>query len=353
MAFENLSAALEVQAEACVGFGAPFTAALARAIKADVEAGGDSLALFEPWREARTRVLFNEAVTLRLFAALHDLVLSGDAPGVAAHYPVDGECGDGAAAWAAAVPLLAPFHDRMAGFMTHEPQTNEVGRSLALLGGFLTLSDLTGGAPLRCFEIGASAGLNQIWDRFHYRFGGAEWGETNSPVSIYGDWTGPLSPLSAPISVISRAACDRRPVRIADPVQARRLQAYVWPDMKGRLPRLQAAIGMALAAGVDVEEADAVDWAERMAAPQAGAVTVLYHSIFWQYMPAESQAALTAVIATHGANATAQAPFAWLRLEPDMDKLMNIQVRLTLWPGGQERVLAQSHPHAAWVNWNG
>lgn len=69
-------------------------------------------------------------------------------------------------------------------------------------------------------------------------------------------------------------------------------------------------------------------------------------------MPRESQAALEAALAAHGAAATDEAPFAWVRLEPDLANLKTIEVRLTLWPGGQTRVLAESHPHATWVEWN-
>ena len=61
---------------------------------------------------------------------------------------------------------------------------------------------------------------------------------------------------------------------------------------------------MALANGVQVEAADAVDWVRARVAPQPGTVTVLYHSVFWQYMPPESQAALAALIAEIGARAT-------------------------------------------------
>jgi hypothetical protein len=70
-------------------------------------------------------------------------------------------------------------------------------------------------------------------------------------------------------------------------------------------------------------------------------------------MSAAQQAALTAAIEDLGAQATAQAPFAWLRMEPQPDNIAVMDVRLTLWPGGQERLLAQSHPHAAWVRWSG
>lgn len=353
MSVETLIEAMRIQAEGCIGFGAPFTAALSAAIADDLAAGGPSLTLLAPWCDVdKTRTLFNDAVPLRPLAALHDLVLSDEAPTVAAHYPIDGDGGDAQAAWRAAVPLIAQFRDQLASFMTHEPQTNEVGRSMALLGGFLTLARDTG-LPLRCTELGASAGLNQYWDGFHYLLGGGQWGDPASPIQLSNDWSGSLPPLDVTPNVIARSACDRRPVRLADPQQRRRLQAYVWPDMKGRLPRLQAAIDLALRSGVDVVQADAVDFARERAAPAPGAVSVLYHSVFWQYMPAESQAALTAVIAAHAAQATPDAPFAWLRMEPDPGNLRQMEVRLTLWPTGEDRLLGLSHPHAAWVDWRG
>src|SRR5438045_2256767 len=76
--------------------------------------------------------------------------------------------------------------------------------------------------PLRCFEVGASAGLNLYWDRFRYELGDvATWGDPASPVVCPADWNGPLPPLDAPIRVIERAACDRRPSDLTDPVQRR------------------------------------------------------------------------------------------------------------------------------------
>ena len=70
-------------------------------------------------------------------------------------------------------------------YMDHEPQTNEVRRSACLIGGFLTIARESG-LPLRCFEVGASAGLNQLWDRFHYRLGdaGATRGNDRSRVDM-------------------------------------------------------------------------------------------------------------------------------------------------------------------------
>jgi len=78
---------------------------------------------------------------------------------------------------------------------------------------------------------------------------------------------------------------------------------------------------------------------------------VIFHSVFWQYMPPESQAAAAAAIAAHGANATADAPLAWLRLEPPPRNLSTMEILLTSWPGGAERRLGGGHPHGASVDW--
>ena len=350
MTTENLITALRMQGEICAKLGSPFTGALLARSADDLEAGGPTLALVRPWADATIRDLFNDATPLRLVGALHDLALSGEDPVLAAAYPKPGREADPAAAWIAARTAMIRWQDRLEAFMAHEPQTNEVRRSVCLTPGFLQIAEETR-MPIRAFEIAASAGLNLNWDHYAYRFGEAAWGD--GPVVIDTDWTGPPPPVDAPVKVIERAACDRRPGDLSDPDQRRRLLAYIWPDQFERLARIRAAIDLARKLGVTVEAADAVDWTERRAAPQAGAVTVIYHSVFWQYMPQERQAALAAVIEALGARASAEAPFAWLRMEPPPQNMAAMEVRLTLWPGGEERILAEVHPHGAWVKWLG
>lgn len=345
--------ALRWQAAGCAALGSTFSAALLEQARADITAGGATRRLFAPWTEAPFETLIADAVTLRFLGALHDLVLSGEAPALAEAYPGPGRPGDPGRAWPQALVAIDARGARLAGFMAHEPQTNEVLRSACLLPGFLTVADETR-LPLRAFELGASAGLNQLWDRYRYRLGSAgEWGPPDAPVSLETDWRGPPPLLGAAVTVVARGACDRKPVDLADPVARRRLAAYVWPDQVGRLERLDAAMAAALAAEVRVEAEDAVSWAARRAIPAAGAATVLFHSVFWQYMPAPSQAALAAAIEALGARASPDAPFAWLRMEPAPANMASMELRLTLWPGGAERVLAKVHPHGAWVEWKG
>jgi hypothetical protein len=347
---EDLVRALVFQAQACDAMGSPLNGGLLRRASDDVSAGGPMLRLLAAWSGTDTRQLIADALPLRLVAAFHDLVLSGDAPDLAAAYARQIVALDPDAAWAAVTGLMEREAARLSAFMGHEPQTNEVRRALCLVGGFLTIAQETG-LPLRCFEIGASAGLNSAWDRFFYRLGDRAWGDPASPVRLEADWTGPTPPVEARIEVVERAACDRRPTDLANLAERRRLLSYIWADQLERLARARAAIGVALADGVVVEAADAVEWAERKATPGAGAATVLFHSVFWQYLPPERQATLRRTIEAKGAQATAEAPFAWLRMEPPPEDLTRMEVILTLWPGGEARTLAHVHPHGARVAW--
>jgi hypothetical protein len=331
---------------ACRSMGSEFTARLLE--QAADHAGGAVAPLLAPWAEAGLKQVMGDAAPLRLAAAIHDLALAGEDAALSAAYgALDPE-----RAWAAAQALIPAHEARLARFMEHEPQTNEVRRCIALLGGFLEVAKITG-LPLRSFEVAASAGLNMSWDAYRYELAGEAWGDPASPVRVDTDWQGGLPPLDAQVTVVERAGCDRRPTDLADPDQRRRLLSYYWPDQIERVARIRAAIDHALATGVRVEEADAVNWVRERVALQAGAATVVYHSVVWSYLTPETRAAFTARMEELGASATAEAPFAWLSKEPGETDYMTMQVRLRLWPGGEDRLLAECAPHAAWVRWLG
>jgi hypothetical protein len=357
MGHDLLRRAFEEQARQCEALGARFSMAVVQEVAARLGEGGALDRLLSPWDEAPFEQLGTDAVTLRLLAGFHDLVLAGDAPELAAQYPGHGGEGepDRARLGRALSEAAAASFDHLARFMASPPQTNEAARSFCLFGGFLTVAAETG-LPLRCLELGASAGLNQIWDRYRYDLGaGRTWGDPASLVVLAGDWTGAAPPLGAAVEVAERRACDQAPIALDDPAAARRLVSYIWAEQEQRLQRIRAAIELARAEGVTVERADAGEWTERHAQPQAGVATVLYHSIFWQYPPPATQARMAAAITRAAGAATAEAPFAWLRMEAVWDaggvSVYAIEVRLTLWPGGEERRLAVVHPHGAWVRW--
>lgn len=290
-----------------------------------------------------------DGLPLRVAGALHALVLSGEDPALVAAYPphpFDIDC-----VWRAAEAAMAASHAHFSAFLKLPPQTNEVRRSALLLPGFIEIARSTG-LPLRLLEIGASAGLNQVWDEYRYTYGGAttdkKWGKSGANVDLTCEWRGAPLDLAGAVPIASRAACDQAPIDIADPAQRARLRAYLWPDQPERLARLDAALAVALAGGVRVEAADAADWLDAtLTEPASGTVTVMYHSVVWQYLPKETRSRIRDRLETAGK----RQPLAWLALE---FAGLDYELVLTLWPGDgtkARRLLARTHPHGAWLEW--
>ena len=348
---EALVDALRWQGASCAAMGSPFSGALLDRVAVALIDRPSLRAAFAPWWNLSRQALFADAVALRWLGALHDLALEAPGDALAATYPGGGRPGDADRAWPLVLEAMDGNPARIVDFMRHEPQTNEVRRSAVLLPGFLTVAAQTS-LPLRILELGASAGLNQLWDQRRYRLGElGEWGPPAARVRLDIEWRGGPPSLAANVRVEGRAACDRKPVDLADPVQRRRLRAYIWPDQTDRLERLDAAIAETLAAGIAVEAQDAFVWARREARPRPGVAVVVFHSAFFGYMPAENQAALVEFLADAGSHADPTAPLAWLRMEPPTDNPAMMELRLTLWPGGEDRRLATAHPHGAWIEW--
>jgi hypothetical protein len=233
------------------------------------------------------------------------------------------------------------------------PQTNETQRSAALCPGYLTVAQETG-LPLVCSEIGASAGLNLLWDRFAYRFGPAAWGDPASPVRLTPDWRGPPPPCPRRRSR-SAPACDRAPLDLSDPATELRLLSFVWADQTERLARTRAALALARETGLNIERADAADWLQTRLAPSPPRPRPCRRPLDHVAVPARAdQTRIAGLIDAAGARAADDAPLAWLRLEPDgAAPGAGAAVTLTLWPGGEARPLGRADFHGRWVDWRG
>jgi hypothetical protein len=344
----SLAEAWSRQIAWCDGNGSPFTARVLEAAWADRERGG-ALAALLTLANGWPGDAGADAVPLRVAGALHALALSGRDAALAALYPPRQEQGDIAHAVADA---MTRHRDTIAEYLAVAPQTNEIGRSAALLPGFAAIAQATG-LPLATFEIGASAGLNQLWHHYRYALGDVAWGDESSEVLIRADWQGAMPVLPERIEVASHAACDVLPIDLQREGAALRLMSYVWPDQRERLERLRAAIALAQRLPVRVDAADALTWAQdALATQRPGCATVLYHSVMWQYLPEPTRNGLRGLIEATGSHATWQAPLAWLAFEPPAADA-HMLLTLTLWPGGERRVLAEAHPHGKWVRWLG
>ncbi|WP_375489654.1 DUF2332 domain-containing protein [uncultured Mycobacterium sp.] len=344
---EHLLATLRSQGRACAALGSPMYAELLDRVVADVQAGGVFAAVLSGHESDPGRL----AVPLRLLGGLHRLALDGRAPALHRWYPSTGGTWNADAAWpditASATEHIGPLRAAL-----HQPpQTNEVGRSAALIGGLLMLRRQFR-LPVRLFEIGSSAGLNLRADHYHYRYRGGHWGPADSPVRIDDAWRGNLPPTDA-VPITERNGYDIAPVDATSSEGELTLLSYVWPDMTVRMDRLRGAISIARKVPARLQRSTAADAVAELAVAD-GALTVLWHSITWQYLSAEEQAAVRAGIDAVAAGAKARAPFAHLMLEPQRrtpDTPHAFLLRVRSWPGGDDRVLADCAPHGPPVVW--
>jgi hypothetical protein len=334
---EVLAGRLRWQAHSCAAIGSPFYASLLESAAADIPgAVGDVLDGFETEPDSA-------AIALRLMGAVHRLVLESRVPELEPHYPSVGGDGDAAAAWPPFRDALRENLAEIRRLVVRGCQTNEVGRSAALLGGFLEVA-FRSRLPLRILEIGASAGLNLNWDRYRYEAGKpnemdggpgqAGWGDERSAVRFVHFFDVP-PPLDRDAEVVERKGCDLEPIDPTTEDGALSLRSFIWADQLGRLSLLDGAIAVAQAAPVEVERIDAATFLEReLAQPRHGMATVVYHSVFMQYVSGDER--------TRIRRAIDQASIYYLCMEPASG---TFEIRL-----GDE-LLGTSGAHGTGVRW--
>jgi hypothetical protein len=161
---------------------------------------------------------------LRLLGGLHYLVLGGEA------------------AWDDPLEAHADFLREFV--RTQGVQTNEVQRSWILLPCFLRAAELLGADELDVVELGPSAGLNLVWDRYRYAYAEGAWGPAGSPLRLSGEERTrvPARLLGRVPLVRRRIGIDRSPVDVTTDAGARLLECFVWAGQDERLGRLRRAI---------------------------------------------------------------------------------------------------------------
>lgn len=330
------------QAGHCAAMGSPLTARVLGLLAADMPQGPVADRVLGWQGDASS---FGDAVALRLAAGLHALVLSGADARLAAAY-ADPDVSDDTL-HQALTQAFADHGPHLLHWLDSPPQTNEVRRSAVLIAAGHWLADRVG-LPMVLSELGASAGLNLLWDHYALDLPGAAYGPAQAPVRLTPDWTGPLPPV-APPRVVARAGVDLNPLH--PKADRLRLLSYIWAGQADRLARTAAAAELAARSPGLVTRADAVDWLEsRLATPFPGHLHLVFHTIAWQYLPAAAQARGAALLAQAGASATPDAPLAHLAMEAD-DQPGSAGVTVTLWPGGTATPLARAGFHGQCIQW--
>jgi hypothetical protein len=331
-------------------------------------------------RSATALTLLAEAPAVQqnpvlLLAAIHDLLLAGADAALARHYPsiVGTTLVAPDELHADLERFLALHHDDLLSTMRERRvQTNEIGRCATFLPGLGLLAEELG--PLALVDVGTSAGLNLLLDRYEigYSPGGtvapADAASAATAVHLACSTRGGVPVPARMPTIAARVGLDLGPIDVHDEASARWLQACVWPDQLDRLERLRRAIAIARAVELDLLTGDAVDGlplaVARAAAHDASAHPVVMNSWVLSYLTHERRVAYVDQLDAIGA----ARDLSWLYAESPGDTTglptprpargdgspEHITVlALVRWRGGRRSVerLATAHPHGYWLHW--
>lgn len=211
--------------------------------------------------DVAARVPIGQPAPNLLLAAVHGLLREGSLHTLRDFY---GTCVARAADPAEAFPQFRDFvfsnRQRIIKELeTRKVQTNEVRRCSYLLPAFLHATKHFGRRPLALVEIGTSAGLNLLWDRYAYDYGsGTVYGDVESPVRIHSSFRGALPvALENEMPVVShRLGVDLAPVDTTRGEDAEWLRSLVWPEQHDRRELLNQAITLRQTEALDVRTGD-------------------------------------------------------------------------------------------------
>jgi hypothetical protein len=327
--------ALLEQAKACVGLGSPFMGRLMTLLAHHWPDDTELAKRFSLWQGDLGPS--GASLPLRLAGGLHAIVLMGKDSRLAAAYPPNDV--EDYILLDAALAAIKRNDAFLCSWTESAPQTNEVRRSAVLIA-ITHWLDARFKLPLQVSELGASAGLNLMFDEH-------QWGPAQATVRLLPHWRGQLPPHSKP-RVVERRGVDLHPLRIGHDEDELRLISYIWADQADRIARTRAAMALPAA---EVDMGDAIEWlAKRLVSPKPGSLHFIYHTIAWQYFPSDRQARGRALIEAAGAAATEAAPLAWMSMEAD--GLANgAALTVRLWPGDIRLHLGRAGFHGQWVDW--
>lgn len=189
-------------------------------------------------------------------------------------------------------------------------QTNEVGRS-ALLGPALTWA-AAGQGPVQLVDVGCSAGLNLLCDRFRLDYGpiGAT-GPADSPVRIDCTVSGGLPPIASELPVITgRVGIDLDPPDLSNPDDIRWLLACIWPGT-GRFDRASRAFEIGRSNPPTVMRGDALEVLPGVLDDLGDGRIVVLNSWSYSYFPVERREEYVQLLAEIGH----QRPVTWLVMD--------------------------------------
>ncbi len=272
---------------------------------------------------------------LQLLGGLHYLALS-----------------EGVDPWRDPASVVEQRRDWLRRFVaTQGVQTNEVQRSWLLLPCFLEVARRTGVETLDLIELGPSAGLNLVWDRYRYEYANGTWGDEDAPLELRGEERRPVPErlLRLRPRVRRRHGIDLAPLDVTRPGDTMLLKSFVWADQTDRLERLDRAVETLRREPPELERGDVVERLPGLLAERLpGALTIVFQTAVRGYVSQDGWKQLLTALDEAGR----LFPLAFVsvsRPAAGEDRYWGLWLRL--WPGGEKRLLAHAGFHGQWLEW--
>lgn len=248
--------------------------------------------------------------------------------------------------------LAAGHRDQLAELVsTRLVQTQEPGRTSYLYPALLIAQRLAAPDPLAVIEIGPSAGLTLVPDRYAYRYdGGPVVGDRQSPLVLRCALRGDSPPFDWPLQIEWRAGIDLHPLDLAEPADRAWLRALVWPDHPDRADRLdQAFVAAGRGAPPPLHRGPADRELPHLVAqvPDHATVCVYHTATTAHFTPAAREAHARQLVALSRTRR-----ILWLQAEPRPEG--EPRLRIADLRDGElvsEHLLGDYHPHGAWLCW--
>jgi len=240
--------------------------------------------------------------------------------------------------------LVADRHDRLVEVMLdRRTQTNEPARCATILPALWRLPQ-----PLALIEVGASAGLTLLVDRYSYDYDGSRVTGTDPQAPVLScHLEGPVPLPGGVPEVIWRQGIDLNPLDPASDDDVRWLECLIWPGEEGRAERLREAVAAARRYPVTVRRGDLLDdLAAVVSEAPRDATLVVFHTAVLAYVDADKRAAFAEAVGAMGVTwLSNEAPgvLGWLPTATESDGFVLVQ--------DGRSVLAETDPHGRWLRW--
>ena len=257
---------------------------------------------------------------------------------------ISGTPGDWAQARSALEAHAEPIRAIM---LSRRTQTNEPARCATLLPVLTRLKQ-----PLALLEVGASAGLCLLPDRYGYTYGAHHIPPPTPEAPLFAARASAATPLPDALPRVAwRAGIDLSPIDLHDQEQRDWLQTLVWPEHTGRLQCLRAAIEIARADPPPIHRGDLRTDLPALArtAPSDTTLVVLHTAVLAYIAERADRDRFAQTVC--GLNAV------WISNEsPGVFPAIAARVRRRGPPGAfllavDGVPVAWTQPHGAWIDW--